>query len=353
MSFHDCSILFFPPLPPSCFLFVSLLLFFFSHRSRLADSCGQSLAPPEKRATALSWVTSGLLLGMLLARVLSGIVTEYTGWRTVYWIALGLQFFIFALLWMFMPDYPSTNPSGLSYLQILRSLGQLIARHPSLVQAALIGLAISGVFTLYWTTLTFLLASAPYNYNSLVIGMFGLIGVAAILLTPVTGRHVIDKYSPSLGLLIGLVCILAGQLVGTFTGLRSVAGPVVQAFLVDFGIQTAQVSNRTTIYKLDASARNRINSVYMLGVFCGQVMGTSTGAPLYHRYGWVGSGSAGVGFAGLALLVFSARTPEETRWVGWRGGWRERKEVSDVEESGSESEKEHPAGSIEFQEVKI
>lgn len=293
---------------------------------------------------------------MLLARVLSGIVTEYTGWRTVYWIALGLQFFIFVLLWMFMPDYPSTNPSGLSYLQILRSLGQLIIQHPPLVQAALTGLAISGVFTLYWTTLTFLLAAAPYNYNSLVIGMFGLIGVAAILLTPVVGRHVIDQYSPSLGLSIGLVSILVGQVVGTYAGLHSVAGPVVQAFLVDFGIQTAQVSNRTTIYKLDASARNRINSVYMLGVFFGQVMGTSTGAPLYHRYGWIGSGSAGVGFAGLALLIFSARTPGESGWVGWSGGWREGKEKPDVEEeieNDNESEKEPSAGSTEFQEVRV
>lgn len=286
---------------------------------------------------------------MLLARVLSGIVTEYTGWRTVYWIALGLQFFIFALLWLFMPDYPSTNPSGLSYLQILRSLARLVARHPSLVQAALIGLAISGVFTLYWTTLTFLLAGAPYNYDSLVIGMFGLIGVAAILLTPLTGRHVIDKYSASLGLLVGLASILGGQLIGTFAGLHSVAGPVLQAFLVDFGIQTAQVSNRTTIYKLDASARNRINSVYMLGVFCGQVMGTSTGAPLYHRYGWIGSGSAGVAFAGLALVLLAVRTPAEKRWVGWSGGWREGKgEETGAEESGSEKED----GSIEFREVK-
>lgn len=290
---------------------------------------------------------------MLLARVLSGIVTEYTGWRTVYWIALGLQFFIFFLLWMFMPDYPSTNPSGLSYFQILRSLGQLIARYPSLVQAALIGFAGSAVFTLYWTTLTFLLASASYNYNSLVIGMFGLIGIAAILLTPITGRHVIQKYSPTLGLFIGLTCIMVGQLLGTFAGLHSVAGPVLQAFLVDLGIQMAQVSNRTTIYKLDESARNRVNSVYMLGAFCGQVIGTVTGAPLYNRYGWVGSGSAGVGFAGLALLILSVRAPAGTRWIGWR---REKKEELDVEvriENGSESEKEKSAGSIGSQEVKV
>lgn len=252
-----------------------------------------------------------------------------------------------------MPDYPSKNPSGLSYFQILRSLGQLFIKHPTLVQAALIGLAVSAVFTLYWTTLTFLLAADPYDYNSLVIGMFGLIGVAAIFLAPLIGRHLIDRFSPSLGLLLGLVCVLTGQLVGTFVGLHSVAGPVIQAFLVDLGIQASQVSNRTAIYKLDASARNRINSIYMLGVFIGQVVGTSTGAPLYHRHGWLGSGGAGVGFAGLGLLVLAVRTPW-AGWIGWSGGWRTERKKLDVEEKiESGDEKKEQSVSTEPQEVKI
>lgn len=36
------------------------------------------LAPPSKRAASLSIVTSGLLLGMLIARLLSGVLTNFT-----------------------------------------------------------------------------------------------------------------------------------------------------------------------------------------------------------------------------------------------------------------------------------
>ena len=68
------------------------------------------LAPLHRRSTALSIVFSGLLLGMLFARLLSGVVTEFIGWRYIYWIAFGLQYLILALLFLFMPDYPSTNP---------------------------------------------------------------------------------------------------------------------------------------------------------------------------------------------------------------------------------------------------
>lgn len=185
--------------------------------------------------------------------------------------------------------------------------------------------------------------------------MFGFIGVAAIFLTPLIGRNLIDRYSSSLGLLLGLICVMTGQLVGTFAGLHSVAGPVIQALLVDLGIQTSQVSNRTAIYKLEASARNRVNSVYMLGVFFGQVVGTSTGAPLYNRHGWIGSASAGIGFAGLGLLAFAVRSPRENKWIGWSGGWRTKREKADVEETIRDvnDEKRRLPDSIEPQEAKI
>ncbi|KAJ4423481.1 hypothetical protein N0V82_001806 [Gnomoniopsis sp. IMI 355080] len=41
------------------------------------------LAPPERRASSLSIVVSGFMLGILVARVLSGTVTNYTSWRNV------------------------------------------------------------------------------------------------------------------------------------------------------------------------------------------------------------------------------------------------------------------------------
>lgn len=41
------------------------------------------LAPPEKRASSLSIVVSGFMLGILLARVLSGTVANFTSWRNM------------------------------------------------------------------------------------------------------------------------------------------------------------------------------------------------------------------------------------------------------------------------------
>ncbi|KAI9815268.1 MAG: hypothetical protein M1827_002748 [Pycnora praestabilis] len=279
------------------------------------------LAPPARRATALSIVVSGLLLGMLIARVLSGVVTEYTGWRNIYWLSLGLQYLIFILLWFFMPDYPSTNPDGINYFRILYSIGQMVCKYPVLVQVCFIGFFTSATFTSFWTTLTFLLAGEPYNYNSLVIGLFAFIGIAAMTLGPFYSRAVIDRCVPLFSTILGEIFCLIGIIIGTYTGTFSVAGPVIQAFAIDIGLQTSQIANRTSIYTIAPKARNRVNTAYMVSVFCGQLMGTAAGNNLYARGGWIRSGSASVGFIGAALVICFIRGPHEKGWVGWRGGW--------------------------------
>ncbi|KAI4130211.1 MAG: hypothetical protein LQ347_003469, partial [Umbilicaria vellea] len=272
------------------------------------------LAPPARRATALSIVVSGLMLGMLIARVLSGVVTEYTGWRNIYWLSFGLQYLILILLWLFMPDYPSTNPQGLNYFKMLWSIPTMVTHHPILVQACLVGFFTSSVFTSFWTTLTFLLSSPPYTYSTLTIGLFALIGIFAMCFGPLYSRLIIDRFVPLFSVILGLLICLAGALVGTYTGTVSVAGPILQAFAIDLGSQTSQIANRSNIYAIAPKARNRVNTAYMVSGFCGQLMGTAAGNHLYARGGWIRSGSASVGFLAAALCVCGARGPWEKGW---------------------------------------
>ncbi|KAF1974917.1 MFS general substrate transporter [Bimuria novae-zelandiae CBS 107.79] len=278
------------------------------------------LAPPHRRAAALSVVVSGLQLGILVARVLSGTIANFVTWRAVYWMAFGLQYLIFVLLWFFMPDYPATNTS-LNYFKLLWNIVQMLGRHPVLVQACLAGFFTSSTFTSFWTTLTFLLAGSPYFYTPLMIGLFGLIGIAAMCFGPVYARNVTDKFVPHMSVLFGLLCCILGICFGTYLGTFTVAGPVLQAFLLDFGMQTAQIANRSSIYAIEPKRRNGVNTAFMVFTFCGQLVGTAAGNHIYAAAGWIGSGSASVGFIGGAILVMLARGPWETRWVGWRGGW--------------------------------
>jgi predicted MFS family arabinose efflux permease len=283
------------------------------------------LAPPHRRAAALSIVVSGFILGILIARVLSGTIANFTSWRIIYWMACGLQYLIFLLLWFFMPDYPSKNPDGLNYFKMLWSILTILVKSPILVQACLISFFNSATFTNYWTTLTFLLSGPPYHYSPLVIGLFGLIGIASMCFGPIYARLVTDRFVPLFSVIVGDLFCLVGIVISTYTGTFTIAGPIIQAFANDFGMQTAQIANRSAIYSLDAKARNRINVSFMLATFCGQLCGTAVGNHVYFHGGWIRSGSASVGFIGASLLFCFIRGPWETGWIGWRGGWGLRK----------------------------
>ena len=279
------------------------------------------LAPVHRRATALSIVTSGLLLGLLIARVLSGVVTEYTSWRNIYWLAFALQYLILILLWLFLPDYPSTNPDGLNYFKMLWSIITMLFKHPILVQVCLIGFCTSTTFTSFWTTLTFLLAGEPYNFSPLYIGLFAFIGIVAMIFGPPYSRLVIDRLVPLVSVIIGELVCITGIAIGTYTGTFTLAGPVIQELFMFFGLQSTQIANRSEIYSIEPKARNRVNTAFMVCVFIGQIVGTSVGNTLYAQGGWHKSGSASVGFIGAALFFCFVRAPWEKGWVGWRGGW--------------------------------
>ncbi|KAI1751331.1 major facilitator superfamily domain-containing protein [Xylaria castorea] len=290
------------------------------------------LAPAHRRASSLSIVVSGLALGLLVARVLSGVVANFTAWRNIYWLALGAQYLTCIVLFFTLPDYPAKN-KGLNYFKALWKMANLVVEEPLLIQACLIGFLISAAFTNFWTTLTFLLASQPYNFSSLEIGLFALIGIAVISLAPIWSRLITDRFVFLFSSILGLLVELVGIVIGTFIGTFTIGGPIVQAIFMDTGSNFAHTANRSNIYSLDSKARNRVNTVYMVFCFAGQLTGTAAGNRLYAQGGWVWSGGLSIGFIGAAILIGLARGPRESGWVGWKGGWNIRKDKNIEEKS--------------------
>ncbi|KAI8623152.1 MFS general substrate transporter [Xylariaceae sp. FL1651] len=306
------------------------------------------LAPAHRRAASLSIVVSGLALGLLVARVLSGVVANYTAWRNIYWLALGAQYLTFILLFFTLPDYPAKN-KGLNYFKALWKMIVMVVEEPLLTQACLLGFLLSAAFTNFWTTLTFLLASPPYNYPSLDIGLFAFIGIAVITLAPVWSRLITDRFVFLFSSILGLSVELVGIIIGTFIGTFTVAGPVIEAITMDSGANFAHTANRSNVYNLDPKARNRINTAYMVFSFAGQLTGTAVGNRLYAEGGWVWSGSMNIAFIGIAILVGLARGPRETGWVGWKGGWNIRRDEDIAKQAANTTEQQVAAEETQTQ----
>ncbi|MGX5817297.1 MFS transporter [Chitinophaga lutea] len=253
-----------------------------------------TLAEPEKRGKVIGVVMSGLLIGILLSRTVSGVVGEHLGWRAMFWIAGGLSLVLMAVI---VVSFPQSRPSFAgSYGQLMGSVLRLIKEQPLLREASLINACVFAVFGLFWTTSVFLLSAPPFNYTSDLIGLMGLAAATGALGAPLIGR-IADRKNPRIAVGYGLIAMIVGF--GLFWVFRtSIIGIVAGIVLLDLGLQGVHVSNQTRIYSLLPEARNRMNTVYMTVSFIGTSLGSGIGLWVWDIGKW-----GGVCIAGMALLL--------------------------------------------------
>ncbi|MCE4542339.1 MULTISPECIES: MFS transporter [unclassified Caballeronia] len=257
------------------------------------------LAPAAERGHAVGMVMSGLLLGILLARTVSGFVAQYFGWRAVFGASVIATV---ALAVIVIARLPKSRPtSTLSYGKLLGSLWHLTVESAALREAALTGGALFAAFSIFWSILTLLLAGAPFHMGPQAAGLFGIVGAAGALAAPLAGKSA-DKRGPRavISLCIGLVAL--SFVVFAFSA-TSIVGLVIGVIVLDVGVQAAQISNQSRIYALKPEARSRVNTVYMVAYFIGGSLGSAAASLAWHAMGWTGVCLAGL--AATALAAFS------------------------------------------------
>ncbi|KAF9259070.1 MFS general substrate transporter [Marasmius fiardii PR-910] len=316
------------------FIALTCIIGFTSVVSPIFITLAADLSLPEKRAYAISIVFAGLLLGVLIARVLSGIIAQYATWRVIYYFAIAVQAAVLVGIYLLLPDYPAKN-KHLTYWEILFSMAKYLVTEPVLVQAVLINLASYAVLSSFWTTLTFLLGGDPYNYSTLVIGLFGLVGMCGVAMGPVIGRA-IDNLIPWYATLIGSIGVVVFASVQLIGGGIHVSAVIISIIGIDVFRQLVSTSLSVRIFSIAPEARSRLNAVNVVGLFSGQVLGSSVGSKVFLGHGWRAGAGLQFGFAACALFVLLLRGPHCQRhtWFGYEGGLEFRKGV--VETRGRE-----------------
>lgn len=236
----------------------------------------------DTRGKTVGTILSGLLIGILGARVLSGWIATHWGWTMVYKISAILCFILLLLLKRSMPDVPSTFKGN--YISLLKSTLSQIKKHALLREAALMGALLFGAFCSFWTTITFYLSDSPFNYNSEKIGLFGLVAITGAMMAPLVGR-IADKGKVRLALQISTIMTLLSAIIFKFFP-TSLFGIILAIVLLDVGVQGAQVSNAARIYGLDKESGSRINTIYMTSYFFGGAIGTAVGLYCWKNGGW-------------------------------------------------------------------
>jgi predicted MFS family arabinose efflux permease len=246
-----------------------------------------TLAPEHHRGKVVGTVMTGLLMGILLSRVVSGFVAEHFGWRVMFAAAAASIGLIGVASWRGLPRFrPTTH---LSYGALLGSLVQLWQRHAGLRRAAFAQGLLAIGFSAFWSTLAVMLHGAPFHLGSAAAGAFGLAGAAGALVAPVAGR-IADRRGPALVTRLGTTLVVL-----SFAVMALAVFVPVQAQLAllglgavgfDLGFQATLIAHQTIIYGLEPAARSRLNAALFVVMFIGMAIGSAAGSLLFAQWGW-------------------------------------------------------------------
>lgn len=261
-----------------------------------------SLAPEHRRGKAVGAVMTGLLLGILLSRVVSGVVTQALGWRAMFgFAAASLLLLALAVHWRVPAFAPTTR---LPYGALLKSMAGLWRQHALLRRAAVAQALLGLGFSAFWSTLAVML-HARFGLGSGAAGAFGLAGAAGALAAPIAGR-LADRVGPRRVVLMGTgVAALAYALMFGMDFLPP-AGALLLLVLstigFDFGFQASLIAHQSTVYGLDPAARSRLNAMLITAMFAGMAAGSILGALVWGHWGWPAVAALGVASALAAAL---------------------------------------------------
>ena len=256
---------------------------------------------PEKKSQNMGYVASGIMIGILLARVVSGYIGDWLGWRAMFIIvAVMMSAGLFVSLRL-MPQVSLTFHG--SYRSLMHTVGSIFVSHPRIRLYAFRPAMSFGSMMSIWSCMAFHLALPPFSVGSDVVGLLGLCGVVGAVAASGVG-----KYVPRVGILkmsvLGSCCQLIAWLIAWLWG-GSYIGLITLIILADIGAQCLQISNQSGCLRQLPEATNRVNTIFMTTFFIGGSLGTFFSGIGWSMAGWNGVCLVGGCFA-LAPLLFSA-----------------------------------------------
>ncbi|MBT2501712.1 MFS transporter [Curtobacterium sp. ISL-83] len=263
--------------------------------AQLLTPLASELASPDERGRVLGTIASGALIGVLLSRTISGAVAEFIGWRAIYVLAAILTVILAVVLSFILPRLqkrPATN-----YFRLLGSVFTTVAHHRAALPTVFISSAVFCVFSLFWTSLTYLLTAAPFSLSVGQIGLFGLAGLVGAVGARRAGSFHDRGWSvPASGISLTL---LALSLIGAWLAQSSVIAMIVVVIALDLAAQGTLVLGQTRLLSLPGQNRSRLNTAFVVGNFLGGAIGSAVSGPLWSAGGW----NAVIAVAGVIIAL--------------------------------------------------
>ncbi|MYQ38910.1 MULTISPECIES: MFS transporter [unclassified Streptomyces] len=258
------------------------------------------LSTAAERGRTLGAVTSGVIIGILGARVLAGSLAALWGWRSIYVaIAVLLVALTCCVLRLLPPDPRDVRTT---YGAVLIALGRMF-RERLFVSRGLIAFFLFASFGTLWSGLALPLAAGPWHLSPAQIGLFGIAGLAGALGASRAGQAAdAGRANAITG---GALALLAASWLATGQASWSLWPVIVGVVVLDFAVQAVHVNNQHLLTAAYAHRTSTAIGGYMLFYSLGSAVGATGTTAVYSAAGWAGSSLLGTAFALCALLVWA------------------------------------------------
>ena len=258
-----------------------------------------SISSPAQSAATVGKLMSGLVMGIILSRTYAGFVSTFWSWQMVYFSS-GIATLLFALL--MWNKLPTTKPNTqMTVAKIYRSLFQLAASEPHLIRRACAGALGFAILSMIFTSMTFVLANPPYYFTDFQIGLFGLLGVIGIYSSSWSGRTVGQGKENKVA--ITCICLMLFSCIPLAFAQQNILAYAIGVLMSYFGLTAFHVLNQNLVYRINPTARSRINAVYMTIYFAGAALGSLIAVYAWQHWGWYGCVISALVFAFGILCI--------------------------------------------------
>ncbi|MGG2056965.1 MFS transporter [Lysinibacillus pakistanensis] len=268
-----------------------------------------TMASSAERGKVVGIVTSGIVIGILLARTFAGILTDLAGWRSVYLVSAVIMLLMACMFAKVLP-HAEREVKSLSYIRLIRSVLDLFIQERTLRIRSFLAMLIFADFSILWTSLVLPLSTPPFALSHSAIGAFGLVGVAGALAAARAGKLADQGYGQrTTG--ISLALLLLSWLFIRYLE-HSLIALVIGIILLDLAVQAVHVTNQAMILPLRAEARSRLTAGYMVFYSIGGASGSIASTQMYAYFGWGGVCLLGASISAFALLFWAMTSQDKT-----------------------------------------
>ncbi len=260
------------------------------------------LSAPETRGRIVGIVTSGVVIGILLARTVSGLLADLFGWRSVYLVSAVLMTVLAVTLARLLPRDTAVRERP-SYGQLAISVFMLTVRQRVFRVRSLITLFMFAASGALWGSMALPLSAAPWYLSTTQLGLFGVVGAVGALGAAKAGewgdRGLGEWVS---GIALVLLTLSWAPMVLTE---HSLVPLVLGVLVLDLAGTAIHVTNQNMIVDLDPAAGSRLIGSYMVYYSIGEGGGALAATSVYDAWGWSAVCLLGAGLSAAALLVWA------------------------------------------------